>query len=47
VSLLRALLAGCFFAAHPIHCDVVVPGHGRAELMGASFYLLAILSYVL
>ena len=35
-----ALLAGCFFAAHPIHAEAVANTTGRAEVLCALFYLV-------
>jgi tetratricopeptide (TPR) repeat protein len=39
---LLALAAGLLFAAHPIQADAVAPIYGRAELLAALFYLLAL-----
>jgi uncharacterized membrane protein YgcG len=42
-----AIAAGaCFFAAHAVHSEVVANVAGRAELLCALFFLLALLAYV-
>lgn len=37
-----ALAAGLIFAVHPVHVEAIANGVGRAELMAASFALLAV-----
>ena len=44
-SVLVARLAGLLFAAHPIHTEAVAGVVGRADVLAAAFFLLAILSY--
>ncbi len=39
-----ALLAGALFAVHPVHCEAVANGVGRAELLSALFLLLGMLA---
>jgi len=41
-----ALIAGLLFAVHPVHADAVASIVGRAELMGAMFFILGMLSYL-
>lgn len=43
---LLALAAGLFFAVHPLQADAVAPVYGRAELLAAFFYLLALWFWV-
>ena len=38
-------LSGIIFAVHPIHTEAVTSVVGRADVLCAAFYLLAILSY--
>ena len=40
------LLCGMLFALHPIHTEAVANVVGRAEILCALFYLLALLSYI-
>lgn len=40
-----SLLCGLFFAIHPIHTEAVANVVGRADILCALFYLLALLSY--
>ena len=39
-------LAGLLFAVHPVHVEAVAGLVGRADLLSAAFFLLAILSYI-
>jgi hypothetical protein len=39
------LISGLFFAVHPVHVEAVANITGRAELLGAMFYLLGFLAY--
>jgi tetratricopeptide (TPR) repeat protein len=43
---LSAGVAACLFAAHAIHTEAVANLVGRAELLGALFFLLAFLGYL-
>lgn len=42
---LATAVAGCLFAAHPIHTEAVAGIVGRADVGAAVFFLLALLSY--
>uniref|UniRef100_A0A0P6DC12 dolichyl-phosphate-mannose--protein mannosyltransferase n=1 Tax=Daphnia magna TaxID=35525 RepID=A0A0P6DC12_9CRUS len=42
---LATAIAGCLFAAHPIHTEAVAGIVGRADVGAAVFFLLAFLSY--
>lgn len=42
---LTGFLAGLLFAVHPIHTEAVANVTGRAELLSALCYLLALLAY--
>ena len=43
---IAALAGGLLFAAHPVHTEAVANLAGRAELLAAAFFLLAMLGYV-
>ena len=42
---LGAVVAGVFFALHPVHAEAVANVTGRAELLQALFYLVGFLTY--
>lgn len=42
---IAAILAGIFFAVHPLHSEAVIPASGRAELLCAIFVFAGIFFY--
>ncbi len=42
---LSVLLSGTLFALHPVHCEAVAGVVGRADLLAAIFFILALLAY--
>ncbi|KAF2077466.1 hypothetical protein CYY_001239 [Polysphondylium violaceum] len=43
---ISCLIAGLIFAVHPIHTEAVSSVYGRSELLGTTFYILSLFTFV-